>query len=86
MMLDDVLVERVGGEAFLWSEQLELWSWHEPQQISLATAMRAIALHGLLQSALDFKGYLSAVTATFVVHLVAPKEIDPVFECFADPE
>jgi len=35
--------------------------------------MRAIALHGLLQTALDFEGYLSAVTPTFVVHLSAPK-------------
>lgn len=35
--------------------------------------MRAIALHGLLQTALDFEGYLPAMTATFVVHLFAPK-------------
>jgi hypothetical protein len=33
--------------------------------------MRAIALHGLLQTALDFERYLPAVTATFVVHLRA---------------
>jgi hypothetical protein len=39
----------------------------------MADAMRAIALHGLLQTALDFEGYLSAVKATFVVHLRAPK-------------
>ena len=35
--------------------------------------MRAIALHGLLQTALDFERYLAAVTATFVVHSRAPK-------------
>jgi hypothetical protein len=34
--------------------------------------MRAIALHGLLQTALDFEGHLAAVTATSVVHLRAP--------------
>ena len=73
MMLDDVLVESVGGQTFLWSEQLELWTRYEPQQITLATAMRAIALHGLLQTALDFERYLAAVTATFVVHSRAPK-------------
>lgn len=73
MMLDDVLVESVAGQTFLWSEQLELWAWHEPQQITLATAMRAIALHGLLQIALDFERYLAAVTTTLVVHLRAPK-------------
>jgi hypothetical protein len=72
-MPDDVLIESVSHQAFLWSEQLELWPWHEPQQISFATAMRAIALHGFFQAALDFDGYLPAVTATFVVHLLAPK-------------
>jgi hypothetical protein len=34
--------------------------------------MRAIALHGLFQSALDFEVNLPAMTATFVVHLLAP--------------
>ena len=72
-MLDNVLVESVGDQTFLWSEQLELRALHEPQQITLATAMRAIALHGLLQPALDFERYLAAVTATFVVHSRAPK-------------
>jgi hypothetical protein len=72
MMLDDVLVESVGDQIFLWSEQIELRTWHEPQQITLAAAMRAIALHGLLQTALDFEGHLAAVTATSVVHLRAP--------------
>jgi hypothetical protein len=68
-----VLDESVGGQTFLWSEHLELWTRYEPQQITLATAMRAIALHGLLQTALDFERYLAAVTATFVVHSRAPK-------------
>ena len=73
MMLDNVLVESVGDQTFLWSEQLELWTRYEPQQITLATAVRAIAFHGLLQTALDFERYLAAVTATFVVHSRAPK-------------
>lgn len=35
--------------------------------------MRTIALHGLLQSALDLEGYLAAMTTAFVIHLLAPK-------------
>ena len=79
MMLDDVLVESVGHQAFLCREQRELWSWHEPKQITLATAMRAIALHGLFQGALDFEGNLPAMTATFVVHLLL--KMPTVFRC-----
>src|SRR5690606_30423316 len=44
LMLDDVLVERVGAQARLAALQCELLRRHERQQIALATAMRAVAL------------------------------------------
>lgn len=71
-MLDDVLIEGVGGQVSFWSEQIELGPWQEPQQITFATTMRAITLHDLLQIAIGLEGYLPAVTAAFVFHLLAP--------------
>lgn len=73
MMLDYVGVERVSRQIRLRVQKIELLSRHEPQQVSLATAMRTIAFNRLLQYTLNLEGYLPAVTATSVVHVRAPE-------------
>lgn len=55
VMLDGVSVKRVCAELFLRSEKPQLFPRHEPKQITLPTAMRAIAFYNLLGGTLDFK-------------------------------
>jgi hypothetical protein len=45
---------------------------HEPEQRPLALAHGAIAGHGAVDLALDFKRDAAAVTASFVAHVTFP--------------
>src|SRR5882762_746593 len=70
VVLYDVLVERVRPEHTLGRREPEVLARHEPQQVALAAAMGAIALHDLLQVPFDLEGDAAAVAATLVRHAV----------------
>ena len=64
MMVDDMLVEPIGGEVIDRQGQLHLAARDEPQQIALAAAMRAVALDRLAELALDLETHLAAMAAS----------------------
>jgi len=63
-MVDDVLVELVGRHVLLGRLEVELVARDEPEQIALATAVRAVALLDFREIAFDFKRDATAVTAS----------------------
>src|SRR5215470_1094746 len=81
MVLDDVLVEHVGGERALRRSQPQLLARHEPQQIALAAAVRAVALHDLADLALDLERNAAAMAAAFVDHLVVLSQRSMMISC-----
>jgi len=69
MMLDGVLVEGVDRNRRLGRLQLELSARHEPEQITFAAAMGAVAFHRRIERAFDFEFDLAAVATTLVRHV-----------------
>jgi len=67
-MFNDMLVERVGADIVFRRNQAHLIARHKPQERAFTAAHGAIARHRAGEFAFDFKGYLAAVTATFVLH------------------
>jgi hypothetical protein len=67
-MFDDVLVERVGADIVFGRKQAHLIARHKPQERAFTATHGTIARHRAGEFAFDFKGYLGAVTATFVLH------------------
>src|SRR5215213_11035431 len=55
LMLDEVLVECVGAQRVGAGHERELRARNEPEQVALAAAMRAVALHCLLKVAIHFE-------------------------------
>jgi hypothetical protein len=55
VVFDHVLVERVSGEITLRCPELQLVTWQEPEQVTLPTAVRTVALHDLLNFAVDIE-------------------------------
>src|SRR5690606_18774259 len=72
VMLDAMLVERICRELRLAALEPQLLPRHEPQQIALAAAVRAIAVDHLLDLALDLVRNLPAMTASRIRHRRAP--------------
>src|SRR5690606_14928009 len=72
MVLDRMAVERVGGQRRLRRLQSELPARHEPEQIALAAAMRAIAFHHFVELALHFEADLPAMAAALMAHRCIP--------------
>jgi hypothetical protein len=72
VVLDDVLVERVGADVFIRCENAQLFAWHKPQERSLAATHRAIARHRSIQFTFCFKLNLAAVTTPLVFHTSSP--------------
>jgi hypothetical protein len=71
-MFNGLSTECVGGYAFRRREQAKTCGWNTPLKCALLWTDWAIALRNLRKFALDFEGYLTAVTATFVFHLWTP--------------
>jgi hypothetical protein len=67
-MFDDVLVERVRGEIISRCREPQLVTRHEPEQITFAAAVRAIALDDLLNFAINLECDPTAMTAALVHH------------------
>jgi hypothetical protein len=65
-MFDYVLVERVTGEVILRCREPQLVTRQEPEQITFAATVRAIALHDLLNFAVDVECDATAMAATLV--------------------
>ena len=63
VMLDHVLVERVDREPRLGRREPQLVARHEPEEIALAAAIRAVALDDLTDLPLDLVCVLAAMTA-----------------------
>src|SRR5262245_45805673 len=76
MMLDDVLVERIGGKLLARRRQLALVPRNEPQQIALPAAVGTVALHCLGQVTLDRELDAAAMAGAFVLHDVASRIVD----------
>ena len=68
MMLYGVLVEGVDRNRLPRRSKRELSAGHEPKQIALAAAMRAIALHCCVEGAFNLERDLPAVATTSVCH------------------
>src|SRR5882672_10131563 len=68
MVLDMMLVERVGPQVRLGGAKPQLVARREPEQVPLLGADRAVALEHLLDFSLDIEGYASAMTAAVVCH------------------
>src|SRR5699024_2571229 len=66
VVLNYVLVEGIGAEFIFGGQQTQLRARHEPQQIALAAAMRAIAFDDVLRLTFDFKRNTAAVAASRV--------------------
>src|SRR5699024_9337229 len=66
VMPDHVLVECVRGQILFGAEQPQVLPRHEPQQIALAAAMRAIAFHDLFRVAVHFERDATAMTTALV--------------------
>src|SRR5882724_11047470 len=72
MMLDDVLVEQVGGERAFRHGEPQALARDEPQQVALAAAMGAVALDDLGEIALHLERDAAAMAAAFVGHGILP--------------
>src|SRR6185312_619666 len=72
VMFDDMLVEQVGGERAFRRREPQALARHEPQEIALAAAMGAVALHDLREIALDLERDAAAMAAAFVGHSNLP--------------
>lgn len=68
MMLYEVLVEGIGGKRGFRRLKRKLGAGHEPEQITLAAAMGAVALHCCIEGALNLECDLPAMATTFVCH------------------
>src|SRR5690606_30347437 len=68
LMLDAVLVERIGLEVLGRRQEPHLIARRKPQQRSLALADRTVARHAGIDLAFDFESDLAAVAATLVLH------------------
>ena len=65
-MLNDVLVEHVGGEVMFRRVALELVAREEPEQVALAAAVEAVSLDDRgVEDGVDLEGDVSAVAAAF---------------------
>jgi hypothetical protein len=64
VMIDDMLVELVGGHALFGRFDAELGAWNEPKEIPFATAMRTVALFDFRELTLDFKRNPTAMAAS----------------------
>ncbi len=62
MMVDHVLVEMIRRKILLAALECHAAARNKPQQVTLAAAMRAIALADPFEIAFDFIGDLSTMT------------------------
>lgn len=72
LMPDAVRVEGVGGHVGFRRGQGQRLAWQKPQQVALATAMRTIALDGLVRLGLDPVTNLSTMTTALELHDLPP--------------
>ena len=63
-MIDDMLVELVGGHALFGRFEAQVAAGDEPKEIPLATAMRTIAFFDFRELAFDFKRNATAMAAS----------------------
>src|SRR5690606_4973530 len=68
VVLDPMRVERIRRELRLARLEPQVLARHEPQQVTLAAAMRAVAVHHLRELAFDLVRDLPAVAASRVHH------------------
>src|SRR5690554_5785896 len=73
VMLDPMRVERICRELRLAGLEAQVLARHEPQQVALAAAMRAVALHDLPDLALDLVRDLPAMAASRMHHRRSPR-------------
>jgi hypothetical protein len=71
-VLDHVLVERISADILFRGEQAQLIARHKPEQSSFARTQGAIARHRSVDIAFYLERNLTAVTATFVLHVSSP--------------
>jgi hypothetical protein len=67
-MLDDVPVESVGAQAVRPVVELQVLVRDERQQVTLATAVGAVALHHLIDAGLELERDIAAMAAAPVFH------------------
>ena len=63
-MIDDMLVELVGGHAVFGRFEAQLGARNEPKEIPFATAMRTIALFDFRELAFNFKRNATAMATS----------------------
>src|SRR5690606_33196696 len=68
LMLNDVLVERIGTQAVGTTLQGELLAGYECQQKALAAAMRAVALDHCVELGFEFERDIAAMAAPRIFH------------------
>src|SRR5690348_8220372 len=74
MVREPVLVEPVGTHVGLGRVQVQLLPGHEPEQVPLGPAVRAVALDHLTDLAIDIESDPAAMASASISHAFAPPE------------